>query len=70
MCYSFWLLISISLTFLIGFARFYVGVHTINQILYGFSWGFWLAFFFHFVLREKIMLHVNQLTIRSMNYEP
>jgi len=63
--YAFWLFISVSLTFLIGFARFYVGVHTLNQIVYGLCWGLWLAFFFHFVLREKIMGHIRDLTERT-----
>lgn len=29
------LFLACAITFLIGFARFYVGVHTLNQIVYG-----------------------------------
>ncbi len=65
MCHWFWLFISISLTFLIAFARFYVGVHTLNQIVYGLTWGLWLSFYFHFCLREHVMSHIDTLTERN-----
>jgi PAP2 superfamily len=45
------LTIALVLAFLVGLARFYVGVHTINQILYGWLWGLWLALYFHYCLR-------------------
>lgn len=53
---------AVTLTFLIGLARFYVGVHTLNQIVYGWLWGLWLAFYFHFVLRETTLGHIKHLT--------
>ena len=49
---------AISLTVLIGYARFYVGVHTLNQIVYGWQLGLLLAFYFHFCLQEPIMKHI------------
>ncbi len=44
---------------LIGFARIYVRVHSWNQIVYGWQLGLWLAFYFHFCLRDFIIKHVN-----------
>ena len=38
-------------TILIGFARLYVGVHTLNQVIYGWQLGIWISFYFHFALR-------------------
>lgn len=55
------LFLAISLTILIGFARFYVGVHTINQIVYGWQLGLLLAFYFHICLRGPIIAHIEGL---------
>ena len=65
--YSIWLFIAVVLTLLIGFARFYVGVHTLNQVIYGFSWGLWLAFYFHFALRQFLMEHVTSIAMTTQN---
>ena len=35
--------------FFVGFSRAYLGVHSFDQILYGWTYGLWLAFFlFHY----------------------
>jgi membrane-associated phospholipid phosphatase len=54
-----------SLTFLIGFARFYVGVHTLNQIIYGWQLGLALAFYFHYCLRTTVMSHINFILLKQ-----
>lgn len=54
-----------SLTLLIGFARFYVGVHTLNQIVYGWLWGIWLGFYFHFCIREPTIAHVESILLNE-----
>lgn len=54
---------AIVLTFLIGFARFYVGVHTLNQIVYGWQLGLLLAFYFHFCWRGPIMKHIDHIIV-------
>jgi len=43
---------------LMGFARLYVGAHTMNQIIYGWLLGTWLAFYVHFCLKETIIKHL------------
>jgi membrane-associated phospholipid phosphatase len=53
--YSISVFLTLSLSFLVGFARFYLGLHTINQIVYGWSLGIFVAFYFHFCLRETII---------------
>ena len=50
---------TLSFFFLMGFARIYQGVHSIDQVLYGWSLGIWSALFFHYCLRDKIIQHVN-----------
>jgi membrane-associated phospholipid phosphatase len=55
------LFLAISLTFLIGFARFYVGVHTLNQIVYGWQIGLLRALYFHICLREPVIKHIQTL---------
>lgn len=52
------LVLAILLTFFIGFSRYYLGMHTINQIFYGWQLGLLLAVFFHFGLREPILKHI------------
>jgi hypothetical protein len=48
-------------SFLIGYARLYVRVHSWNQIILGWQLGIWLAFYFHFCLRESVLNHVNRI---------
>jgi membrane-associated phospholipid phosphatase len=55
------LFLAILLTFLIGFARFYVGLHTLNQIVYGWQIGLLLALYFHICLREPVIKHIQTL---------
>lgn len=43
---------------LIGFARLYVAVHSMNQIIYGWQLGIWLALYFHYCIREPLHLHI------------
>lgn len=37
--------------FIMGFSRVLLGAHSIDQVLYGWSLGLWLTFFFHNCLR-------------------
>jgi membrane-associated phospholipid phosphatase len=49
-------------SFLVGFARLYVRVHSWNQIVFGWQLGIWLAFYFHFCLRDKLIAHIDFIT--------
>lgn len=48
------LILAIALTILIGFSRLYLGVHSFDQILYGWQWGLWFAFFYYYIFYELI----------------
>ena len=45
----------------IAYTRYYLAAHGWDQILFGFSLGLWLAFFFTFVLRDFITSHVEMI---------
>jgi membrane-associated phospholipid phosphatase len=57
-------------TGIMGFARIYQGLHTVDQVLYGWCLGFWFALFFHFCIREWLIDHVdNRIGEMSRNYK-
>ena len=60
---------SVSMFILIGFARLYVGAHSMNQILYGWLLGVWLAFYTHYCLRQTIIDHIELLLEKQQRYQ-
>lgn len=44
---------------LTGFSRLYNGDHTMDQILYGWTLGVWIAMFCHFCFRDFTIDHIN-----------
>ena len=58
-------MLAITLTILIGYSRIYLIVHTFNQILFGWSLGLWMAFYFHFCIRNDLIEHVRFITEMS-----
>jgi membrane-associated phospholipid phosphatase len=61
--YGLGLFFTVFFMFIIGFARFYEGVHSINQILYGWTIGLWIAFYLHFCFRDNIINHVERVLL-------
>ena len=59
------LLFAVLWSFTVGFARLYVRVHSWNQIVYGWQLGLWVAFYFHFCIRDTLIYHVNTLAQTS-----
>ncbi len=51
-----------------GFSRLYNGVHSMDQILYGWLLGLWLAFALHLLVRDFILDHVKSLLYRTQQY--
>ena len=62
--YALTLIGTLAITFLIGFARLYVGVHSIDQIIFGWMLGFWIAFYFHICLRNRVLYHINRIILK------
>ncbi|TNV77492.1 hypothetical protein FGO68_gene445 [Halteria grandinella] len=40
---------------LVGFSRVYQGLHSVNQVIFGYQLGIWLAIFFHYKLKAVII---------------
>lgn len=49
------LTIVIALFLTLGYSRFYVGVHTLDNILFGWMIGIWAALTYHFAIEPKLM---------------
>ena len=45
----------------IAYSRFFLGLHSIDQIIYGSVIGIWLAISLHYIFREDVMKHLNQI---------
>lgn len=48
----------------VGFSRAILGSHSLDQILFGFMIGVWIALTFHYVFRERLMSHLNNMVSR------
>ena len=57
------LLLALALGFAgsIGYSRLFLGVHSLNQVLYGLSCGLWLAISAHFIAREPLIAIATEL---------
>ena len=53
---SLWLMVSLAFAFSIGYSRLFLGVHSIDQIVFGLLLGTWIACFMFFLVKEKIDL--------------
>ena len=49
------LAIAITLGITVGYSRMFLGVHSIDQVFFGWSLGLWLAYTYHNCLRDGIM---------------
>lgn len=59
--YAVAVIFTILLPLTICFARLYVGVHSIDQIMYGFLIGVWSALYFHYCLRDSVLNHIHNI---------
>lgn len=51
----------ITIILAVGFSRVALGVHSFNQVLYGWSYGTWLAFFLFRYARPILQVHIRRL---------
>ena len=59
---------SIGFPLLVGFSRLYNGDHSMDQILYGWLLGLWLAFVTHYLLRDIILEHIGNMLNQTIVY--
>ena len=55
------------MTVLICLDRLYLGLHTLDQVLYGFTLGVWVALYFHYCVRESITKHFGNILYSGEN---
>ena len=48
-------IIALTFGFTIGYSRLFLGVHSLNQLIFGWSLGIWLACTLHFIFKDQIM---------------
>lgn len=53
--------IGVLYTILIGYSRMLLGAHSLDQVLFGWLLGAWLAAALHHIFRRPIMKHANKL---------
>ena len=53
----FMLVVALVFAFTIAYSRLVLGMHSLNQIIFGLLLGTWLAFSFHFIGYDWVMNH-------------
>jgi len=46
--------------------RLFLGKHSLDELIFGSSLGFWSALFCHFVLRDWIFAHISEIATSSI----
>ena len=54
-------ILSVSFGLTIGYSRLFLGVHSLNQLIFGWSLGAWLAFNLEFIFKDSIIKHAEEL---------
>ena len=52
----------------IPYTRFVMGVHSLDQIMFGSSLGVWSGLTMHFLVRDNLLKHVEKLINSSQEY--
>ena len=53
--------LALTFTGTIGYSRMFLGVHSLNQVLYGYSLGLWFALSVHFLVKDRLMSLIQKL---------
>ena len=61
----FWLIVQMTFACSIGYSRMFLGVHALNQVLYGFMLGIWFALTSEFFVKEPMMKLVDDLIFQK-----
>ena len=62
------LVLLFALGLVIGFSRLVLGVHSIDQLIFGGTLGIWAACTCHFVFRQRLLDHANVLVRDTADY--
>lgn len=54
--------LSVSISLAIAFSRILLGVHSLNQVIFGLVIGIWATFTFHFCVRKPFFSHIKNLS--------
>ena len=54
-------ILSVSFGLTIGYSRLFLGVHSLNQLIFGWSLGAWVAFNLEFIFKDSIIKHTEEL---------
>lgn len=60
--------VAIGTPLLVGFSRLFNGDHTMDQILYGWLLGLWIALTNHSLIRDGIFEHIDNLVYKKVAY--
>ena len=52
----------------IPFSRYLLGAHSLDQVLFGALLGLWEGLFMHFIVREKLLLHIGEVVRPKRSY--
>lgn len=61
------LVLNVLFVFMVMLSRLYLGVHSIDEVVLGFCFGTWLAFFMHFVIKDPLFDNVETLLYDPLN---
>lgn len=53
--------ISIAFGLSVGYSRLFLGVHSLDQVVFGYALGAWYSFTMHFCMRPYLMQHLTRL---------
>lgn len=54
-------IVAITFGLTIGYSRLFLGMHTMNQIVFGLILGVWIALSWHFIVCDSLMKHSHDL---------
>jgi len=61
--YIFGLSFALFWTYSMPYAVLLMGVHSLNQVIFGHSLGIWSGLFLHFIVRDKFLKHIEDVTV-------
>ena len=66
--YYIWLVLASYWAISIPITRYVLGVHSLDQIIYGSSLGIWAGLTCHFILRDVVLTHVKRIIHQKAKY--